>query len=443
MISLRCQIIPLLACLTAAGVLGKPGDCTSDANCAASTCLDGGPPTCVKPLAIGQCICKDGATAEAVVDVVPDLIGGGLFQVHTISTTPFTSRPTATGTISIGTGADSVMDSMTMVTGPSDGVNWNTTSAKSTSMTLLASAADCVTSAQVATQNLNTNNLDDTIAKLAKNQIEKALTASYFLQDALHNPILDNSIHKFVSAMTRASMDATSAVTAPSTSLILKMTNDLLEARTVLDALFELVNLRFNSTTNTTSPNSVDADSACPMAKRYTRYRRTLNARTDPLVKGCFILNFQGAINPPINDNEAPVSITCNSSKGPHQYAKSSVLAALEQGARYSLGGQVATPAGYPHAFLDLPAVSPVTISSSCAGKTVLEFPILPPDGSQLVNVGKKNKVLRPGPDRVLFYIDLQTRETGYCGMVTHHQEDKILDPVSGKSYLPFVDCAI
>ena len=59
------------------------------------------------------------------------------------------------------------------------------------------------------------------------------------------------------------------------------------------------------------------------------------------------------------------------------------------------------------------------------------------------MNVGKKNKALRVGPDRVLFYVDLQTRETGFCGMITHYQETKILDPVSGKSYLPFVDCEI
>lgn len=59
------------------------------------------------------------------------------------------------------------------------------------------------------------------------------------------------------------------------------------------------------------------------------------------------------------------------------------------------------------------------------------------------MNVGKKNRALRVGPDRVLFFIDLQTRETGFCGVVTHHQEAKVLDPVSEKSYLPFVDYTI
>ena len=127
----------------------------------------------------------------------------------------------------------------------------------------------------------------------------------------------------------------------------------------------------------------------------------------------------------------------------PPHLCEASFLAALEEGARYALGGQVATQGGYPHTFMDLPAVSPVTGSPSCAGKTVMEFPILGPDGSELVNVGKKNRALRVGPDRVLFFVNLQTKETVFCGMITHHQEAKVLDPVSGKSYLFFVDCTI
>lgn len=92
---------------------------------------------------------------------------------------------------------------------------------------------------------------------------------------------------------------------------------------------------------------------------------------------------------------------------------------------------------------MDLSAVSPVTGSPSCVGKTVMEFPILGSDGSELVNVGKKDRALRVGPDRVLFFVNLQTKETVFCEMITHHQEAKVLDPVSGKTYLFFEDCTI
>lgn len=417
MIFTRLFIASLLASLAMDRVSAVLGDCTSDFNCAASTCKSGGPATCVKTLAIGKCLCEDGTPVEQIPGVVPDLINSSLPKVPISTMTDSISTTTAviplttgTGDDSItdstsavaGTGQDSIMDSVNAVTGLTHGETRNATSSDNTTKsidvasTLVALGVQKVTDAQAATQKLRNNNLDDSLARLAKDQVKMALNIAYSLQDAKTDPSLADQIQKFVSAMTQVDMDATSAAVAPSVGAIIKLVNDLTDAQNIVSALSDAVKSLENKNTslestpfssNATDP--IDADFACPLAKRWKgslRTRSTGHSRrllqpiyprqggdAEAPAKGCYVLNFVAEINAPINVNEVPITTTCNSSKGPHTFAKQAILAALEQDARYALGDQIATPGGYPHAFLDLPTISPVTVSPSCTGKTVMD----------------------------------------------------------------------
>lgn len=219
----------------------------------------------------------------------------------------------------------------------------NTTKSIDVASTLVASGVQKVADAQAATQKLRTNNLDDSLARLVKDQVKMALNTAYFLQDAKTDPSLADQIQKFVSAITQADMDATSAAVAPSVDAIIKLVNDLTDAQNIVSALSDAVKSLENKNTSLEStPSSsdatepIDADSACSLAKRWTRLLRMrftghscrllqpiyprAGGDVEALAKGCFVLNFVGEINVPINVNEVPIIITCNSSKGPYTF---------------------------------------------------------------------------------------------------------------------------
>lgn len=90
-----------------------------------------------------------------------------------------------------------------------------------------------------------------------------------------------------------------------------------------------------------------------------------------------------------------------------------------------------------PHEFTNTPGVDDVTTNPACAGKQIMEFPILV--GGVLTDVGKNSKTYDPGADRVLYAMNGNTPV--YCGIMTH-SSGSVPDPSNpNKELQPFTDC--
>ncbi|EKG11616.1 hypothetical protein MPH_11109 [Macrophomina phaseolina MS6] len=157
-----------------------------------------------------------------------------------------------------------------------------------------------------------------------------------------------------------------------------------------------------------------------------------------------FTFKFTGVVNAPSNQAEIPASQTCNSRAGANTYAKTAVIDAVKQGARYKQSGQVATKGKYPHVFANTPGVDTVTFETGCnANADVFEFPIL--NTGALLSGGPSVKT-NVGTDRVLFQMSFDSAnnevDTVYCGTITHSSQNTVKDPKTGKPLQPFSNCS-
>lgn len=158
----------------------------------------------------------------------------------------------------------------------------------------------------------------------------------------------------------------------------------------------------------------------------------------------------------PANEVEIPKRNKCvGKGNSLTSFSSEQVVAAVQQGARYQNDGAQALQQGCkflhycipydertdcitdPHDFTNTPGVDDVTTSSACAGKTILEFPIL--EGGTVVDVGKNNRNVDAGIHRVLFAMN--GANPIYCGLMTH-TDGSVPDPNNpGKTLQPFLDC--
>ena len=291
--------------------------------------------------------------------------------------------------------------------------------------TPIASATALVDAASASIVALKQNLTDGSVAQVAQTAVDAALQTAHTAQDATTDATLVAFLGPLVNALTSASTAAAAAVS--------DLTHD-----TVVAAAIAMDNVEVESQVLKAALDT--SGDACALTRRSTgqEHRRTFTTRASS--PPCFALTYNSYIFCPNNEKSITPSQDCTCRDGnTYTYTLQQVIDALKQGARYHLGNQVATKSGYPHAFVNTPNVNTVTYDPACdLSQTVYEFPILN-DGT-LLNVGGSNRNKDVGTERVLFNVDAMGN-TIYCGLVAHHTQDRVTDPVTGALLLPFTNC--